>query len=81
LTIERSGLEFGMSTVELKARIEGWDSEERGFAAAYLRHLSRKDSLSNQMELESGMREFDQGKSFTLDQADRLHEALKAEGK
>ena len=70
-----------MSAVELKTQIEGWDAEERCFAAAYLRHLARKNSLVNQMELESLMEEFETGKSFSLDQVERLHEALSAEGK
>lgn len=70
-----------MSATELKSRIESWNSEERSFAAAYLKHLERKDTLANQLELESGMKEFDEGKSFTLDQVERLHDALKTEGK
>lgn len=70
-----------MSAAELKTQIEGWGAEERCFAAAYLRHLARMDSLVNQTELESGMKEFEEGRSFTLDQVQRLHEALKAEGK
>ena len=41
----------------------------------------RKDSLANQTELESGMREFDEGKSFSIDQVENLHQALKTEGK
>lgn len=70
-----------MSASELKSQIERWDAEERCFAAAYLRHLGRKDTLANQMELASGVKEFDEGRAFTLEQVERLHEALKAEGK
>lgn len=70
-----------MSSADLKNEIGKWDQEERSFAEAYLKHLRRKDSLSNQTELESGMREFDEGKSFTIDQVENLHEALKTEGK
>ena len=69
-----------MSASELKTQIERWDAEERCFAAAYLRHLGRKDTLVNQMELESGMKEFDEGRTFTMDQVERMHEALKVEG-
>ncbi len=70
-----------MSVPELKSQIERWDAEERGFAAAYLRHLSRKGTLANQIELASAMKEFEEGRSFTLEQVERLHEALRAEGK
>jgi hypothetical protein len=70
-----------MSVLELKRQIERWDAEERCFAAAYLRHLSRKETLANQMELTDGMAEFEEGRSFTLEQVERLHEALRAEGK
>ena len=70
-----------MSVPELKSQIERWDAEERCFAAAYLRHLSRKDTVSNQIELHSAMAEFEEGRSFTLEQVERLHEALRAEGK
>lgn len=70
-----------MSVPELKSQIERWDAEERGFAAAYLRHLSRKSTLANQIELASAMTEFEEGRSFTLEQVERLHEALQAEGK
>ena len=70
-----------MSKVELKAEIESWAPEERGFAAAYLRHLARKESLANQLELESGMREVEEGKSLSLEQVEHLQDALAAEGK
>jgi hypothetical protein len=37
--------------------------------------------VSNQIELASAMAEFEEGRSFTLEQVERLHEALRAEGK
>lgn len=70
-----------MSSADLKNEIGKWDEEERAFAEAYLKHLRRRNLLSNQTDLESGMREFDEGRSFSIEQVEKMHEALKTEGK
>ena len=59
---------------------ESLGAEERVFLAAYLRHLARVDDPAYQAELTRLNEEIDTGKKFTLDQVERLHETLKAQG-
>jgi len=55
-------------------------SEERVFVLAYLRHLERVDDPVRQSQLGERMRRMDAGHKVTLEQAERLHQALEAEG-
>ena len=54
--------------------------DDRLVLAAYLKHLGRKDDPAYQAELTRLNQEIDAGRKFTLDQVQRMHEALKAEG-
>jgi hypothetical protein len=54
--------------------------DERLFFAAYLKHLSRVDSPEYKKELSRLTGEFAEGKSFTMEQVQRLHENLSKEG-
>jgi len=47
---------------------------------AYLKHLGRKDDPAYQAELSRLNGEIDAGKKFSLEQVQRMHETLKAEG-
>jgi len=69
-----------MSTAELKKTIERLDSEDRVFLAAYLKHLRRVEDPGYQAELSALNAEIDNGRGFSLDQVQRMHDALKAEG-
>ena len=70
-----------MSVAEIKSSIEDWTEEQRLFATAYLRHLKRKDTVENQLELDRLMDQFGEGKSYSFDQVERMHEALSVEGR
>lgn len=69
-----------MSTVEIKANIDRMNDEERFFAAAYLHHLSQSRDAGYQALLAERMRRMDEGRKLTLEQAQRVHAALEAEG-
>ena len=69
-----------MSTTEIMRTAESLGAEERVFLAAYLKHLTRVDDPAYQAELTRLNEEIDTGKKFTLDQVQRLHETLQAQG-
>jgi len=66
--------------MEIKASIDRTTDEERFFAAAYLQHRAQADDPAYQALLAERMKRMDAGKKVTLDQAQRIHEALEAEG-
>ena len=53
--------------------------EERFFAAAYLHHRSQASDPAYQALLAERMKLMDAGHEVTLEQAQRIHEALEAE--
>jgi hypothetical protein len=69
-----------MTVMEIKSGIEQSSTEERAYLAAFLKHLARKDDPAYRSELTRLNQEIDRGKKFSLAQAKRLHETLKAEG-
>lgn len=69
-----------MSTSQLMQTADALDAEERLFLAAYLKHLARVDDPAYQAELTRLNQEIDVGKKFTLEQVQRMHQALKGEG-
>ena len=69
-----------MTTADLKKAVDAMTTEERLFVLAYLQHLSRVDDPLRQAQLGERMRRMDSGRKVTLDQAQRLHEALESEG-
>ena len=54
--------------------------EERFFAAAYLQHRAQAADPGYQALLSERMNRMEAGKRVTLEQAQRIHEALEAEG-
>ena len=54
--------------------------EERFFAAAYLQHRAQERDPSYQILLAERMKRMDSGQKVTLEQAQRIHAALEAEG-
>ena len=54
--------------------------EERFFAAAYLQHRAQANDPVYQALLSERMKRMDAGQKVTLEQAQRIHEALEAEG-
>ncbi|MHB8523857.1 MAG: hypothetical protein ACYDH9_24300 [Limisphaerales bacterium] len=69
-----------MNATDLKKTIDALSAEERFFAAAYLRHLSRVDDLPYRARLGERMRRMDGGKKFTWEQVLRIHDAMESEG-
>jgi hypothetical protein len=69
-----------MTTVEIRQSIDQMTDEERFFATAYLQHLSQQQDPQYQTMLSERMQRMDAGKKVTLEQAVKIHQALKAEG-
>lgn len=69
-----------MSHQELKATVDSLSAEDRVWLAAYLMHLERRDSEANKAELARLNREIDEGRSYTLEQFEKVDAALNAEG-
>ncbi len=69
-----------MSTAEIKASIDRMTDEERFFAAAYLQHRAQEKDPAYQAILEARMKRMDAGHKVTLEQLQRIHQTLEAEG-
>lgn len=69
-----------MSREELKIAVASLSEEERIWLAAYLTHLARVDSEANKADLSARNRSIDEGDFVTLEQFQKLHGVLKAEG-
>lgn len=69
-----------MSIAEIKDSIDRMTDEERFFAAAYLQHRAQASDPTYQSLLSERMKRMDAGQKVTLEQAQRIHEALEAEG-
>ena len=69
-----------MSITEIKASIDRITDEERFFAAAYLQHHAQVGDSAYQALLSERMKRMDAGQKVTLEKAQRIHEALEAEG-
>lgn len=69
-----------MSVAELMKGARRLKPDERVALMAYLKHLARKDDPAYQAELTRLNAEIDSGRKFTLEQVERMHAALKAEG-
>jgi hypothetical protein len=69
-----------MSTTEIKATIDAMTDDERFFAAAYLMHRAQEQDATFQALLTERMRRMDAGQKVTLEQVQRIHQALEAEG-
>jgi hypothetical protein len=69
-----------VSIAEIKASIDQMTDEERFFAAAYLQHRAQANDPAYQAVLAERMKRMDAGQKVTLQQAQRIHDALEAEG-
>jgi hypothetical protein len=69
-----------VSIAEIKDSIDRMSDEERFFAAAYLQHRAQASDPAYQTLLSERMKRMDAGQKVTLEQAQRIHEALEAEG-
>jgi hypothetical protein len=69
-----------LTVTEIKSGIEQSSAEERAYLAAFLKHLARRADPAYRSELTRLNEEIDHGKKFSLAQAQRLHETLKAQG-
>ena len=69
-----------MSIAEIKDSIDHMTDEERFFAAAYLQHRAQANDPAYQALLSERMNRMDAGHKVTLEQAQRIHDALEAEG-
>jgi hypothetical protein len=69
-----------VSTTEIKQQIDQMTEEERFFAAAYIQHLAQARDPAYQRLLADRMARMDAGRKVTLEQAQRVHQALDTEG-
>jgi hypothetical protein len=69
-----------VTTAEIKASIDRMTEEERFVAAAYLQHLAQAGDPAYQAVLALRMQRMDEGRKVTLEQAQRIHQSLEAEG-
>jgi hypothetical protein len=69
-----------VSIAEIKASIDRMSEEERFFAAAYLQHRAQENDPAYQTLLSERMKRMEAGQKVTLEQAQRIHEALESEG-
>jgi hypothetical protein len=69
-----------VSIAEIKDSIDRMTDEERFFAAAYLQHRAQANDPAYQALLSERLNRMDAGRKVTLEQAQRIHDALEAEG-
>jgi len=69
-----------VSIAEIKDSIDRMTDEERFFAAAYLQHRAQTNDPAYQALLSERMKRMDDGQRVTLEQSQRIHAALEAEG-
>lgn len=72
-----------MTATQVKQQIDAMSDEDRFLAAAYLEHLSNEKDAAYRMNLAERMQRMqrmDAGQKASLDQLERLHNALEREG-
>lgn len=69
-----------MTTMQVKQQIDAMSDDDRFLAAAYLEHLSNEKDAAYRLNLSERMQRMDSGKKVSLEQLDRLHQALEHEG-
>ncbi len=69
-----------MTMQQLQRKVKALPRSERLALSAYLRHLSRAESLSNQRSLDASAERMAKGEKVTRAQLQRLHKSLKAAG-
>ena len=69
-----------MSKAELMETARDLSEDDRLFLAAYLKHLTRVQTPAYRKEVTRLNDEFSQGKVFSMEQVQRLHDELAKEG-
>lgn len=69
-----------MTLQQIQRKVKAMPRSERLALSAYLRHLSRAESQSNQRSLDAASERMAQGEKVTRTQLQRLHKSLKAAG-
>jgi hypothetical protein len=69
-----------MTLLQLQRKVKALPRSERLALSAYLRHLSRAESKSNQRSLDMAAERMAKGEKVTRPQLRRLHKSLKAAG-
>jgi len=69
-----------MTLEEIQSEIDRLTPDDRDLLAAYLKHLARKDDPEYQAELGRLNEEFEEGKTYSVDQLKIAHEALASRG-
>jgi hypothetical protein len=69
-----------MSLAEIQTQVAAMPPAERIVLAAFLRHLSRRDTLANRQALDGAADRMEAGEKVSRAQLLQLHETLKAGG-
>jgi hypothetical protein len=69
-----------MRPVQVKKVIDKMNEEDRFFALAYLKHLTRRDDPAHRAELGARLGQMDRGRKIPLSAVKRLHKQLEAAG-
>jgi len=74
------GILVPVSLAEIQEQIAGLTAEERLEVAALIAHLDRAGDAAYQAELDRRAADMDAGKKTTLDELERRHHRLSADG-
>ena len=69
-----------MTLQQIQRKVKALPKTERLALAAYLRHLSRAESTSNQRSLDAAAERMARGEKVTRTQLQRLHKSLQSAG-
>lgn len=69
-----------MTTTHIREQIDAMSDEDRFFVAAYLQHLGNDTDAQRKATLASRMTRMDEGRTFTLDQLQDMHQQLERQG-
>lgn len=69
-----------MTTTHIREQIDAMSDEDRFFAAAYLQHLGNDADAQRKATLASRMTRMDEGRTFTFDQLQDMHQQLERQG-
>jgi hypothetical protein len=67
-----------MSLAEIQDQVRALPPSDRVVLSAYLRHLARRDEVTNQQALDEAAARMNAGEKVSRDQLLQLHETLKA---
>jgi hypothetical protein len=69
-----------MTLLQVKRKVKAMPRSERLALSAYLKHLSRAESKSNQRSLDASAERMAKGEKVTRARLQRLHKSLRAAG-